>query len=71
MCISEIEYFTEDSIVCDNGVLGPADSLCKMHFDVYGDIVGCRDLSHLEQCGKYLTHSHTMTPFDTPGKLAF
>ena len=22
-------------------------------------------------CGKGLTHSHTMTPFDTPGKQAF
>ena len=24
-----------------------------------------------ELCGKELTHSHTMTPFDAPGKQAF
>ena len=47
---------------------------------VDGEIVckGRNELALLHQknvgghvCGNVLTHSHTMTPFDTPGKQAF
>ena len=39
-------------MVCKNGHITEMSTWCVMDIDLYGDIIGCRDLSHLENCGK-------------------
>ena len=36
---------------CRNDYTTSIDNKCVMDMDINGDIVGCRDLSHLEDCG--------------------
>ena len=43
----------------------------QMHFEMSSAICFNLDQSKILLCGNELTHSYTMTPFDTPAKLAF
>jgi uncharacterized protein (UPF0210 family) len=40
-------------LVCDNGQVYDAKHRCLLDMNEYGDIKYCRDMSHLQQCGKY------------------
>ena len=53
-------YFTEitnkgivpDRATCKSGTYFKPEEKCILDFYVYGDVTGCRDLSHLDDCGK-------------------
>ena len=42
-----------DTMVCDNNQLANKDTKCILDFDDFGEIKGCRDLSHIETCGMF------------------
>ena len=44
---------------------------CEMHFKMSSPIGFSLDQSKILSYGNRLTHSHTVTPFDAPGKQAF
>lgn len=39
--------------LCKNGQCIESAELCLMEYDKYGIINGCRDVTHLQDCGKY------------------
>lgn len=41
-----------DKAVCKNGVNVDVTVQCVLDYDQYGEVIGCRDLSHLENCGE-------------------
>ena len=55
-CMSDIHLtnFTcySDQIRCKNGACVDQEFRCLYDEDVYGLLTGCRDASHLENCGK-------------------
>ena len=40
-------------LLCKSGVVVPSTQRCLLDIDEYGDVIGCRDLSHLDHCGKF------------------
>lgn len=42
-----------DDFLCRSGKIVPMSQRCILDYDVYGDVTGCRDLSHLDDCGIY------------------
>ena len=45
-------------LVCDNGQVYDARHRCLLDMNEYGDIKYCRDMSHLQQCGKIIHIKH-------------
>ena len=45
-------------LVCDNGQVYDARHRCLLDMNEYGDIKYCRDMSHLQQCGKIIDIKH-------------
>ena len=43
--------YQSDDFRCKDGATVPGSLRCIMDIDIYGDLSGCRDMSHLEQCG--------------------
>lgn len=41
--------------LCRSGKIVPIAQRCILDYDVYGDVTGCRDLSHLDDCGIFLS----------------
>lgn len=44
---------SKDVIHCRGGKIFSSNVVCLLDYDEHGEIVGCRDLSHLSSCGKY------------------
>ena len=44
---------TNDQIQCKNGVCTDSSNRCLYETDKYGWTKGCRDMTHLQNCGKY------------------
>jgi hypothetical protein len=45
-----------DNFLCDDGNLYKYGQYCVMNVNEYKDVVGCRDLSHLQECGKMIIY---------------
>ena len=45
-----------DNFLCDDGNLYKYGQHCVMNVNEYKDVVGCRDLSHLQKCGKMIIY---------------
>ncbi|KAL5014485.1 hypothetical protein ScPMuIL_008755, partial [Solemya velum] len=43
-----------DKAVCKNGVNVDVTVQCVLDYDQYGEVIGCRDLSHLENCAEHV-----------------
>ncbi|XP_062589196.1 uncharacterized protein LOC134250867 [Saccostrea cucullata] len=48
-CSEETDNVNID-FLCRTGKIVPISRRCILDYDVYGDIIGCRDLSHLDEC---------------------
>ena len=40
------------NIGCGHGVTVPKDTRCLYNLDEFWNIIGCRNLAHLQDCGK-------------------
>ncbi|XP_062589227.1 uncharacterized protein LOC134250885 isoform X2 [Saccostrea cucullata] len=49
ICAEETREFSKD-FLCRTGKIEPLSIHCILDYDVYGDVIGCRDLSHLDDC---------------------
>ncbi|XP_061178746.1 uncharacterized protein LOC133187405 [Saccostrea echinata] len=49
ICTEETDNVNID-FLCRTGKIVPISQRCILDYDVYGDILGCRDLSHLDNC---------------------
>ena len=52
------EFPRNAKLVCDNGQVYDARHRCLLDMNEYGDIKYCRDMSHLQQCGKIIDIKH-------------
>lgn len=52
--IAETDAVNVD-FLCRSGKIVPIAQRCILDYDVYGDVTGCRDLSHLDDCGIFLS----------------
>ena len=57
-------YFMEN-------IVTKGENSCNGHFLVLAVFSKALSFSVVKSCYYLLTHSHTMTPFDAPGKQAF
>lgn len=49
VCSEETDALNVD-FLCRSGKIIPIAQRCILDYDVYGDVTGCRDLSHLDDC---------------------
>ena len=50
---------TSETMPCRNGENSISDLRCLLAFDSFGEIDGCRDMSHLQSCGTYSLYHPT------------
>jgi len=52
--LTEFRFMARESSIslCKSGTSFNTRNRCILDFDVYGDVIGCRDLTHLNDCGK-------------------
>ena len=43
--------YVSETIPCSNGENAASGLRCLLSFDGFGEIIGCRDMSHLQSCG--------------------
>ncbi|XP_061178754.1 uncharacterized protein LOC133187411 [Saccostrea echinata] len=53
VCTEETMEFSKD-FLCRTGKIESLSNRCILDYDVYGDVIGCRDLSHLDDCESML-----------------
>ena len=46
------ERITSSTISCSNQQTMSGELKCLLELDSYGEIVGCRDMTHLQNCSK-------------------
>ena len=39
-------------IACGEGITAPSETRCLYNLDDTGTVIGCRNLAHLQKCGK-------------------
>ena len=45
-------------MTCGNGQRVPSSHRCLFEFDQYDQQIGCRDMTHIQGCGRYIKYMH-------------